>query len=315
MHTTTYRSRIKTLIGLLFLLPACKTAFTAEVATISDARPPIFVYSVVGDPTFHEINPQLGDYKGIIELSVDYFNKPYLERLKKNLSELDQEKRLEQAFGCIFREHAEQSCNRLRALHSPLLNGALPSAELADAARSYASATMWALSVREQFFAEGYSYSVFAVELQTDPNEIKIKRKLQVLYMDFFSASADAESRGLAHDAKTASPRLGSKEARGAYWFSGSPPLIETMVASAPSQAAELLRKLLLVTSSSNKDAFNQQIVSLPKLRELRAKGLAACKANYCSMHVYAEDSNRLQLADSYRGVPHLVSVNRWGLE
>jgi hypothetical protein len=154
-----------------------------------------------------------------------------------------------------------------------------------------------------------------SLEVKQETDGPKVIRTLIGNYLHGFSKAADAYSRGLERSDRDARPRIGSKDARNNFWFSGSPPLIEQLIEDGAVGAAANIRKLLQLTAAGDLQAYKDGISINEKFRKLKARNESACKASYCSMYVLDESPDRVTVAGMNRKDPWILSVNRWGLD
>lgn len=298
------------LAGLHFFHVA---AADGEIANAGEA--PIFVYSFTGNPNVSTSSLPWGTAmvaEAITSIG-DIPNKSLVEKLKRELDQVNQQQRFESSFGCLF-----SPCKQVQLLAKPPFEYMRASVtntsdEMTGLLDHYKAGSIWILHMTEQFHVGGYNLAVRATEAYFDAAGARQYRALQVFYWDPYSARLDATSRGMPAPDGKARPRFGTKEARAAYWFGTSPTRLQNAMAAAPSGAAALLKLLIDLPRDSTLVSGREAFDKLPKLKELRSKKEASCTAAYCSTRVLQDLGDRLFLEADW-GMPSLISTPRWGL-
>jgi hypothetical protein len=299
-------------VAIAWLAAGPAAAQDAGSGRASSAGPVFVVYSA-GNPGQSR---SLGLVPDVLVALGEKANAPYLAQLLERTQSVDLRERLGAAFACTFAADAAAGCEHVELLDR------FPVAQSADdpllrAMRERSLERAWVLNVTEQFYKAGYNFGVGATEFEIRNGALEAGRELRAMYMHSYSAAGDAVSRGLPRDAKSATPRFGSKEARTSFWLAGDPAQIEKLIAAAPAGAAAQLRELAARSAEVplTKERLAAQTAALPTLGDLEKRGEAACAVYYCNLRVYAQDEDRIQAVGFIGQWPYAVSVNRWGFE
>jgi hypothetical protein len=292
----------------LVLFSALQPAFAQSAGANIEARAsPIFL-------ELHTGNPYPGNNAGLIGEALialgEQANKPYLQQLMTRTAAADPRQRF-QALGCVFVSDPKAGCQPVELV--PAAHGVSDEVRLLRALNARGVNRAWVVRATEQFFKAGYSLGLGATEYSVQGGVLTPGRTISAMYMHFYSAPADAVSRGFPHDARGAEPAFGSKQARFDFWFGGSPPQIETLLGTSPAGATRLLRKL--VELAENAPDAAGWLADLPKFSELDRQGRAACRSSYCSLRVFAEEDDRIYTVGDIGKYSFAVSINRWGFD
>lgn len=282
---------------------------------------PVFIYSFTGNPDLDDIvgrSDTMADGV-LIRLLFDFgerANRPDVAALQAALGSLSQRERFENTVGCAFVGPGEP-CQPIVFLAENPFRTRSGIDELLSGYDEYNISDAWVVYIMEQAHQGGYNLSLTAHRLSRAGHDLEERRQAAVMYRDLYSKGSDAHARGLAIDDRSASPKIGSNDARALYWMSGEPPRIEVLVRESPQRAVDMLRYLLDFTDGKSYKEFKTAANALPKARDANLYGGEKCRARagICKMRVVDRTEDRVRvLWAPGRDVPYMMSFNIPGL-
>ncbi len=282
---------------------------------------PVFVYSFTGNPDLDDVVDRSGTMADGVLVSIlldlgERANRPDVAALQAALGELSQRERFENTIGCVFVDPGE-ACQPIVFLTENPLKTRSGVEELFARFDEYSVTSAWLVYVIEQAHQGGYNLSLTARRLSRAGDDVEESRQAIVMYRDLFSKGSDAHARGLAINDRSASPKIGSKDARALYWISGEPPRIEALVRESPRGAADMLRYLLNMTDGKSYKEFKATANELPKASDADLYNGEKCRARagMCNMRVVDRTEDRVRVLWAPGGdMPYMMSFNIPGL-
>lgn len=305
---------------LLFALLAAPFSPSSTHAQ-DDAQAPVFIYSFIGNPDIDDVVDRSNTMADGLLVSIlldlgERANRPDVAALQAALGELSQRERFEKTIGCTFVGDGEP-CQPIVFLSEDPLKTRSGIEELFAQFDKDGISSAWVVHVIEQAHQGGYNLSLTARRLSRAGDDLEESRQAVAMYRDLFSKGSDAHVRGLARNDRSASPKVGSKDARALYWISGEPPRIEVLVRESPQGAADMLRYLLNFTDGKSYKEFKAAAKALPKARDANLYGGEKCRARagMCDGRVVDRTEDRVRLLWAPGGdVPYMMSFNIPGL-
>jgi len=304
---------------LIALLAAAFSPSSAHAEAAAQA--PVFIYSFTGNPDIDDVVDRSDTMADGVLVSIlldlgERANRPDVAALRAALGNLSQRARFESTIGCAFVDLGEP-CQPIVFLSEDPLKTRSGVEELFAQFDDYSMTSAWVVHVIEQAHQGGYNLSLTARRLSRAGDDLEEGRQAVVMYRDLFSKSSDAYARGLAIDDRSASPKIGSKDARALYWISGEPPRIEVLVRESPQGAADMLSYLLNFTDGKSYKEFKAAANTLPKARDANLYSGQKCRARagMCNMRVVDRTDDRVRvLWAPGRDMPYMMSFNIPGL-